>query len=361
MIIPIILFFIVLFLCGIGRFFQVRTYKYCKSCCCQIFRKEDESVIYNNFDGIICYNIFDEEFALKFQSQLIDYKVSLLNVSEEKSTKNIFNKLKNSSRIILIVSPEFFKNEYSEKKFLKSIKILSMEKKNLVIILLNKGVDKKKLNKIYKYLDTSYNHHGSKKLFFFILHKIKSTIKFNLGLKPIEKVNYNDQKFWRNFLYLMPYQKSINYKENENDQNLKKIKSREFSQPKYTDSKLFYAREYNDTKKLNHVIIPIPDFMRTSLGFKKSENLDSNFKKDQNFPIIHQKSKKLQKNVKNEDQLNKIQFNSKTIKNNNDFSENQNSFKKERSESADILTMFAPTQNSIYPLTVSDKINSYKE
>lgn len=361
--IPFILILIVLlFLCCIGRLLQVRTNRFCNFVICPCFRPKDKNIDQMH-DAVICFDELDELWVEKLVSNINEkrnLKISLFHVSDEKSSKYNFSKLQNSLRIIVIVSTNFFEKKMLHTQFLSYLRILLEKNKNLVIIVINKGTEKKKFNKILKYLKFSDNH--SKQT----LRKITSKIRYNLGIEQVEKLNYYDKNFWWDFFYLLPFTTidKANY-DHEFNQSLPKIKTRQLNNQKSNDFNMSYASDFKDKTRLKNVIIPIPDFMRTSLGFSRQKHYDSIQKKkklssfkslseqfDQKIDIIgeqHQK-KNLQssKFLKNEEKKSAIQNNLDAIKMNENLREKK--LKRETSESADILAMFAPDQNMIYPL-----------
>ncbi|RNA27786.1 hypothetical protein BpHYR1_020892, partial [Brachionus plicatilis] len=342
LIIPIFLIFILVFLCCLGRFFQVKTYHCCNFVCCYCFRPEEKSNR-QTYDAIICHNEFDEQWAEKFLYCLEEnkgYKISLFHVPDDISTKKV-KKLQNTLRIIVIVSPEFFEKEYEHKIFLNSLRSLK-ENKNMTIIVINKGTEQSRFNRLVKYIESPFTNAQSSKLCSNFSYKLKSIIKYNCGVKQVEKMNFNDENFWRDFLYIMPFYSSNQQKR----KNLPRITSRKFDPPKSKDFKLPYATDIKNTKKPRHVIIPIPDFMKTSLGFSRSKLSDS-FNREEHSPDIdEQHYYKIQK-IHQDSKKN----NSTRTKKNVDLKGGeQMNYKKERSESADILAMFAPTTNMIFPL-----------
>lgn len=358
MIIPIfIILLFLLFLFCIGRFLQVRTKSLCNFVICPCLRPKEK---YSNqgYDAIVCFNEIDEVWAEKLVSSLNETRnlnIALLNVLEEKSSKYFISKLQNSLRIIVIVSPKFFEKEFRHKQFLSYLKALK-QNKNLVIILINKGVEKTKFNKVLKFLESDGDSFKQN------LKKFTSLIRYNLGIKQVEELNYYDKSFWLNFYYLMPFAKNEKFnRDHEYNQSLKKIKTRKPIKPKNNDFNLSYASDFKDGKNLKNIIIPIPDFMRTSLGFSKQKNFDSLTKKKkhekinfennikesyQNVSMEYKEKKSLHYDEEKSDNRNNLEV----IKMDQNVKNSEKASKVNRSESADILAMFAPVQNIIYPL-----------
>ena len=95
--------------------------------------------------------------------------------------------------------------------------------------------------------------------------RLKDNIKYHFGLKRVETLQIADKSFWKKFLYVMP---RIGY-----DETKPTVITREKTSlklPRRTSQDVDeYASEYKNVKSLRHIIVPIPDFMRTQLGFNK--------------------------------------------------------------------------------------------
>jgi hypothetical protein len=292
LIIPLVLIILLIFCCCCGRYCQIFTHKTCNFLLCPCARPKD-SYMENGkvYDATICYSEYDENWLdeqfLPCMSQFVNnykiHKLSLFNRSTDKISRENEKVLRSSKRIILIFSRKFLKEEWSNKSFRNVLRDICMDEnnKNFVLIVVNVGaLPQTEIDYYLRYLDMPEKHFAlanssdnggndsmptlkQKNIFL----RMKDNIKYHLGLKRIETLQIADRSFWKRFLYIMP---QIGY-DNTKPTVITKEKTNSKAPKRATRLEEVdeYASEYKDVKSLRHIIVPIPDFMRTQLGFNK--------------------------------------------------------------------------------------------
>ncbi|CAF0833054.1 unnamed protein product [Brachionus calyciflorus] len=372
--IPFFFILCLIFICCIGRWCQLRTNSMCSFICCPCFRPYDELIFgLKEYDATFCFNQsdenwLDEDLITPLTHQQNNFKIHKLSVpsrSGEKQNKEIENYLRKSKRIVLIFTQSFIKEDFRNKFFTNFLRNMK-DDVNCVIIAINKDLDRQTFANYVKYLNSPYDpvnpRYRSRRSIFAVL---KSRIKYNCGLREVEKLDINSRHFWRDFLYVMPF---IHYNSNEpkvitESKKIPRLKSRNLNN---NDSGLSYASEAKNQKSYRHVIIPIPDFMRTTLGgYKKEKSIDItepardryNFQESQRnlFSSISQNS--VLNTTPNStrslrEERREIRRDISPLKNQRDLIQDRNIEvvnKRERSDSTDILALFAPGPNTVYP------------
>lgn len=271
----------------------MRTNNWCNLICCPCFRPHDESPYTGkHYDATICYNRFDEswvdeDFIPELTHYENNYKIHKLNIhsrSSDKVTRENERVLRASKRIILIFTPDFIEDDFKNKTFVNLLREIKYDP-NVCIIAINKNLDDLAFKHWVRLLNSQVNYNSPniapRRSIFTVL---KSRIKYNCGLREVETLNFRERSFWRKFFYIMPFTVYDNtkpaiithsYKDDFKLPKLQTKKERADSVDYIKETKtkntqqLSYASDYKNSKSLRHVIIPIPDFMRTTLGFNK--------------------------------------------------------------------------------------------
>ncbi len=285
------------FCCCCGRCTQVFTHSSCNLLLCPCSRPKDSSKDNMKiYDATICYSEYDENWLdeqfmpclSQFENNYKIHKLSLYNRSSDKISRENEKVLRSSKRIILIFSRKFLKEEWSNNSFRNVLRDICIDKNNkyCVLIVVNVGaLTQSDIDYHLRYLEMPDKHlndlanysRGSEEGDSFPVLKKKSIwsrigdrCRYNFGLKKIETLQISDRSFWRKFLYVMP---RIRY-DNTKPAIITKGKSSLPIKRQARQEDDEYASEYKNVKSLRHIIVPIPDFMRTQLGFnKKSKKL----------------------------------------------------------------------------------------
>ena len=271
--IPLILLLFLLFICLCGRCCQVAAYHWFRLLFCPCFRPDDENRCSDKcYDAVICYNREDKYFVEQLISEIClpknNYKIHKQAMGpkncREPYCKDNEKILRRAKRIILIYSKEFVDTNMSNTSFVNILRDIYHCDPNCVLIAVNKDVERKcvkstLLNKIESPkspeergpLDPNqYWHNCCWMLYWRFRH--------NCGLNRIEILDYNDRSFYRKFHYIMPI---MGY-----DETKPTIITRGSKNP---NDSFEYASDYKNVANLRHIIVPIPEFMRTKLGFNK--------------------------------------------------------------------------------------------
>jgi hypothetical protein len=289
LLIPLALIILLIFCCCCGRYCQICSHQSCDCLLCPCARPKDAYIDNGKvYDATICYSEYDENWLdeqflpclSQFEHNYKIHKLSLYNRSVDKISRENEKVLRSSKRIILIFSRKFLKEEWSNKSFRNVLRDINMDKNNkhCVIIAVNVGaLSQKEIDYYLRYLHMSEKDFAQvsesggdsmpplkqKNLF----SQLSDNIKYHFGLKRVETLQIADRSFWNKFLYIMP---RIGY-DNTKPTVITKEKSSTKVPKRATRLEEVdeYASEYKDVKSLRHIIVPIPDFMRTQLGFNK--------------------------------------------------------------------------------------------
>ena len=313
LIIPIMLFLLIAFLCCCGRCCQVRTNNACNLLICPCFRPDDSSASGKQYDATICYSEYDEQWLdeqfipqmSQFENNYKIHKLSLYHRSTDKISRENEKILHSSKRIILIFSRKFLKEEWANKSFRNVLRNVCINDEFCVIVAINVGaLTQKEIDYQLRYLEipdkylvepSKYSRDNDENDFRPIKKKscvsrLKSRIKYNCGLTDVERLRISDSSFWKKFYYMMPrigYDNtkpliitdsskdkysgtgSVKLPKLNNESEVRSSKRRDSDE---RDPRLAYASEYKNVKSLRHIIVPIPEFMRTQLGFSKKKS-----------------------------------------------------------------------------------------
>jgi hypothetical protein len=201
----------------------------------------------------------DEEFISELMRHKNNFKINKLTLSGrsvDKLSRENEKILKSSKRIVLVFTHDFADDEFKNKAFLNLLKSICSKDTNCTIIAINKGLEKSMFKYYVGYLKSpsvsekfDRNGYYERKS---LSGRLASQVKYNCGLKEVELLTFDRSNyFWRNFFYIMP------------------LVAYDNSKPAAVVEKLPYARDYRDPNSLRHIVIPIPDFMKTKLGFSK--------------------------------------------------------------------------------------------
>jgi hypothetical protein len=265
------------------------------------------------FDATICYSEYDEGWLdeqflpqlSQFENNFKIHKLSLYHRSNDKISRENERILRGSKRIILIFSEKFLREEWANKNFRNVLRDICQNDKLCVIICINVGeFRQKKIDQYLLDLETTLYEYVSNNYERSFRSRIKSRIKYNCGLNNLERLHVDDKNFWRKFNFMMPrigydntkpaiitnsshekkivklpkLQHSINHHHRNETSNERKPKLNHHDhnkkeRNKEKDAHLSYASNYKNNKNLRHIIVPIPDFMRTQLGFGNTKTV----------------------------------------------------------------------------------------
>jgi hypothetical protein len=280
--IPLFLIIFLIFICCCGRCCQTRTYSCCRLLFCPCFRPDDQSEFTDKYyDATICFAREDKYWVEQFICEIClpknNYKIHKQCMSP-KSYREPLNKenekiLRRSKRIILVFTKEFCEANFNNPSFIELLRELYRNDSNCVIVALNKGYDKKVIQQeIRQKIEAPFivEETGADGQ---ILRKprrakragccssLANHVKYHCGLSDIEILDYNDKRFYKKFHYVMPI---MPY-----DETKPSIVTH--SKTRANDS-FEYASDYKNTANLRQIIVPIPEFMRTKLGFGKKHH-----------------------------------------------------------------------------------------
>lgn len=276
LIIPILLILLVLFICCLGRVCQSCLYSCCAFVCCPCFRPADKSKYTDKYyDATICFSREDKYWVEQFISEITlpknNYRLHkqclgssrTANGSQEPVSKENEKILRRSRRIILIFTGEFCDSQFNNKHFLEILRDIYRNDPNCVIIAINKDFDRDVVKdqlrtkieapNLYSVRDPDQKPYKRS-----CFTSLKQQIVHQLGLNNIEIIDYNDKRFYSKFRYVMPIRCY--------DETKPALITRTPSTKKTTSS-LEYVRDVHQSTNLRHIIVPIPEFMRTKLGF----------------------------------------------------------------------------------------------
>ena len=267
-------------------------------------------------DATICYSEYDEGWLdeqflpqlSQFENNFKIHKLSLYHRSSDKISSGNEKILRGSKRIILIFSKKFLEEEWANKSFRNVLRDICQNDKLCVIICVNVGeFRQKKIDQYLLDLETTLYDYLSNDNEKSLSSRIKARIRYNCGLNNLERLHVEDKNFWRKFNFMMPrigydntkpaiitnsshekkivklpkLQHSMNHHHHHhrNDpSNERKSKSHYHDhnrkeRNKEKDAHLSYASNYKNNKNLRHIIVPIPDFMRTQLGYGNTKTV----------------------------------------------------------------------------------------
>jgi hypothetical protein len=313
LLIPIFLIIILLFICCFGRFCQIQTDYLCDLLLCPCMRPDDEkSAQAKILDATICYSEYDEGWLdeqflpqlSQFENNFKIHKLSLYHRSSDKISRENEKILRGSKRIILVFSKKFLEEEWANKSFRNVLRDICQNDKLCVIICINVGeFRQKKIDQYLLDLETTLYDYLSNDNERSLSSRIKSRIRYNCGLNNLERLHVDDKNFWRKFNFMMPrigydntkpaiitnsshekkivklpkLQHSINHHQRNDHERKSKAHYHDHNKKeknKEKDAHLSYASNYKNTKNLRHIIVPIPDFMRTQLGYGNTKAVD---------------------------------------------------------------------------------------
>jgi hypothetical protein len=373
--IPLFFMLFIIFICCVGRCCQVRTNYCCNLICCPCFRSDDQSKFTDKYyDATIVHNREDKYLVEQFISEIalprINYKIHKLSLSStnklnltEKLSRENEKILRRSKRIILMFTPQFDEHDYAANRgLIVLLREIYLKDPNCVIIAVNKDMDRRMLKQKLAYIDSPVFNEQDLKIVKkrSCLSRLKSRIKYNCGLNGVEILDYYEKNFYMKFHYIMP------------------IMGYDSTKPSViVDTSLPYPRDFKNGD-LKHIIVPIPEFMRTKLGFPKktirtvnetqynvktSNDEKTVYQFGQDTHAIHIKTIKSPKYANQEYQKQK----SSTFANQNSLHVRQGSIhiteklsqlqepnlavqkqqQKVRSETPEILAMFAPNPSTV--------------
>lgn len=285
-------------MCCFGRRCQMFTNGSCGCMMCSCTRPSDEfGANSKEYDATICFSAYDEnwldeEFLPHLTQYRNNYKIHKLNLYNDKIGRDNERIMRSSKRIILIFSKNLLEQGWNNRNFLNILRDLCLSDDECIIIALNTGdLSQELVNRRLNYLETpiidetvvnTELNYSYKKLP--ICLRFKSLIKYNCGLKKVEKLHLGDKYFWKKFTFIMPLIVYDSTKPTELSSSKvpnklpplslgeeKVIKKK--SKVNDYDTQMTYAANYKNSKSLRHMIVPIPDFMRTKLGFSKQKSL----------------------------------------------------------------------------------------
>jgi len=343
LIIPfLILLLILILICSFGRTFQVYLYNTYSIILLPCFRPDTDNCnnnlieqtneTNNNnklYDLTICYNEYDELWLNEqFMPQLTEfdrgYKIhklmlyQRLNFHLSETCKRV---LTSSKRVLLVFSEKFLNEEWNNKIFHEFIKHNLYETDlNCIIIIVNlSNINEYKSKLALNELKLKSTSRRNKKLIqnnnnnnnnnTFIISRLRTYIKYSVGLNNIEYLNWTDYHFWKHLNYILPFKSlnqitkiskysyditnscsgsssssscEINKNKNKNRissiRSLSKKRSRkisEFNIPRTIAIKTDDDDINNNSNNINSssslpsikkIIVPIPNEMRTQLG-----------------------------------------------------------------------------------------------
>jgi hypothetical protein len=304
---------------------------------CACLRPDKRGNDTKQYDATICFSDhneswLDEEFIpqlSQFENNYKIHKLSLYNKSNDKLSRESERILRSSKRIVLIFSRKFYEHEWKNKSFRSLLREICRTDSCCVIVALNVGeLSQKRIDLLLSEIeaskqepkevhakhdremhasdeykrefDTKMSHEKQqvhKKSFF---RRIKDQFKRHCSLNDIEKLNYYEKNFWKNFNYIMPRIAAYDdtkpamiidtTNEKRSSFKLPKLPSRSTSKrseskpsPTSSNTELISSSKKTKTKKtdesevvdykrkiatsLQQIVVPIPDFMRTQLGF----------------------------------------------------------------------------------------------
>jgi hypothetical protein len=195
--------------------------------------------------------------------------------------------LRRSKRIILVFTKEFIETNFANISFIEILRDLYRNDSNCVLIAINKGYDFKVMDMELseKILSPVLVDDGS--INDAIVKKRRGStggggarsgrgccgwfadqIKYQCGLSDIETIDYNDSAFYKKFHYAMPILPYDDTKASVITYSKTRLSSNGGGGGGNNDS-FDYASDYKHGSNMKQIIVPIPEFMRTKLGFAK--------------------------------------------------------------------------------------------
>jgi hypothetical protein len=239
LIIPfLILLLILILICSFGRTFQVYLYDTYSIILLPCFRPADNcnntnlieqtnETNYKLYDLTICYNEYDELWLNEqFMPQLTEfdrgYKIhklmlyQRLNFHLSETCKRV---LTSSKRVLLVFSEKFLNEEWNNKIFHEFIKHLYQTDLKCIIIIVNLSnineyksklaLNELKIKSNNSIISSKHNKSIKNNENNTFISRLRTHIKYSVGLNNIEYLNWTDYHFWKHLNYILPF-KSLN-------------------------------------------------------------------------------------------------------------------------------------------------------
>lgn len=219
LLIPIVLLFVILFICTCGRCCQVNSHHMCNLLVCPCMRPNDRSLFSGKtYDVTICYNRFDETWVDEelvseigaYERRMRVQKLSLSGRSStDRMTRDADRALRSSKRVVLVFTQDFVEDEYRNRALLATLKELAHDDPNCVLVAVNRSLDPKLFNYCVDYLDspTRDSRIFEKSGYYEKMSacaRLVARVKYHCGLRDVEKLDSSDSRFRKNFLYTLP-------------------------------------------------------------------------------------------------------------------------------------------------------------
>ena len=372
LVIPFVCLLVLAFVLALGRRLQMHMHYWCDLLLCPCARPDDQEAAHvKHYDATICFSRCDEawidgQFVPQLSQFENNFKIHKLCSSgaaagggggllmEGKVGRENERILRSSKRIIVVMSRRFVDDDWSSSKaFRATLADICRRDRLCVVVCLNVGeLSERRLDTLLDEMMTlTSGGGGGDEADVGTWHKLKSTVRYNCGLSPIERLHIGDALFWHKFNYIMPRigyddtkpaiitrSSSSTFKSHStttttrsqtaaslssdaatvsttagssmdsSDMSLdaSKHKPRRYNNHKEhkqtsqqhpqqqqqqhvdKDMHLSYASNYKNSSNLRHIIVPIPDFMRTHFG--KRDNMSAT-RQDQERQQQHHNSK----------------------------------------------------------------------
>lgn len=141
------------------------------------------------------------------------YRINKLSVSGrtgvDKLSRETERALRLSKRIVLVFTQDFIEDEFKNRTMLIILKELAKDDPNCVLVAINKGLDAKLFDYCVDYLESpsrdtrSFERSGYYQRMSLCL-RLASHVKYNCGLRDVERLDYLSNDFRKYFLYTLP-------------------------------------------------------------------------------------------------------------------------------------------------------------
>ena len=233
---------------------------HCSFILCPCFRHDESTE--KKIDMTICYSHHDEDWLHeKFMTQLSQYdrgyKIHKLNLPS--FTEEHAKILRKSKRIVLMCSEAFLRQEWSSKKFCHLIKEIYFQDASCILV----AVDLRPL------MDHALENALGELRSNGFADRCGARIRHAFGLNKIEVLNWTDVHVWKEFNYIMPFDKYNEITKISNSLNAPSfIVAEQEAKTRTRKSRGAHKTRHNHTEQLPSLshIVSIPEDMRIHMG-----------------------------------------------------------------------------------------------
>ena len=220
MLVLLVILSVIVFVFCIGRFCMFYCHDVMSVNICPFFRPIEDEYQNKNvklYESCICYSALDqhwleEKFMPSFASFSRGFRISKLCLNHKNPNELFSDKncqiLKSSKRIVLILSKSMIE-EWKNDFFRDLIRSMHSKEKNFVLILINvNSLDHQEIKKFINEIRSKSSNSSKMCNVKEISRMIFRVFLHNCGLNKIEKLNWEDKKFWKKLKFLMPFIKN---------------------------------------------------------------------------------------------------------------------------------------------------------